>query len=158
MENAFKSSESFDTCLGYLTVTSDGRALTSVQYRKSDVYAPCAVTGEAKRQLIEYIKGERDKFTVDILLLGTDFRVRVWEAITKIPYGQTLSYGEIAAEVGNRGAARAVGSAVKANPMVIVVPCHRVVAARGIGGYTPGLDLKRKLMDIEKTDMSRFDF
>ena len=156
MDDLFKYSESFETNIGTLTATSDGRRLTSVEYRKSAFVNPCAVTSEAARQLIEYIDGARRNFELDVLLVGTDFRVKVWNALRKIPYGETASYGEIARAVGVPRGARAVGNAVKSNPMLIIVPCHRVVAAGGIGGFTPGLDLKRKLMSIENMDMSKW--
>nr|WP_165775861.1 methylated-DNA--[protein]-cysteine S-methyltransferase [Bifidobacterium scaligerum] len=94
---------------------------------------------------------------------GTPFQHEVWDLITEIPYGQTVSYGAIAAELaerrgGRRMAAQAVGGAVKRNPITIIVPCHRVVGSgRSFGGYGGHLDVKAELLDLEGVDLSRFD-
>ena len=85
-----------------------------------------------------------------ILLVGTDFQHRVWSALLDIPTGQTVTYGELAARIGKPKAARAVGTALGANPVPFFVPCHRVVAANGLGGFTGGLDIKKRLLSIEK--------
>ena len=79
------------------------------------------------------------------------FRLRVWEAIRRIPFGQTLTYRELAAQIGHPGAARAVGSACAANRLLLAVPCHRVVASRGMGGFALGLEWKRRLLALEAT-------
>ncbi len=102
------------------------------------------------RELEEYARGERRTFTFAVALAGTDFDRRVWEMVAAIPYGATRTYGEIARALGRAGAARAVGRANGRNPVPIVVPCHRVVAARGgLGGYGGGLSLKRRLLSLE---------
>jgi len=102
------------------------------------------------RELEEYAAGERTHFSFAVAPEGTDFDRRVWQAVQAIPYGQTKTYGEIAAEIGKPGAARAVGSANGRNPVPPVIPCHRVVAAGGkLGGYGGGLPLKRRLLDME---------
>jgi methylated-DNA-[protein]-cysteine S-methyltransferase len=105
---------------------------------------------EAARQLEEYFAGERRVFELALALTGTPFQRRVWVALAGIEYGQTISYAELADRVGSPRAFRAVGQANGANPIPIIVPCHRVVASGGgIGGYGGGLDMKRRLLAIE---------
>ena len=100
-------------------------------------------------QFSEYFEGTRRDFTLPLCLNGRAFEMRVWKALLKIPYGETHSYGEIAAACGNRKAARAVGQAVHRNPLPIIVPCHRVVGASNLGGYAGGLAIKRFLLRLE---------
>jgi len=101
-------------------------------------------------QLREYFNGERTTFDLDLSLEGTPFQQKVWAALREIPYGETISYGDLAARLGRPGAARAVGNANGRNPVAIIVPCHRVIAAGGgLGGYSAGLERKRFLLDLE---------
>lgn len=105
-------------------------------------------------QLEEYLAGSRREFELDIDPAGTEFQQRVWSALTTIPFGQTRTYGQIAAQIGSPGAARAVGLACGRNPIAIVVPCHRVVASGGsLGGYGGGLEWKKRLLGIESNAM-----
>jgi O-6-methylguanine DNA methyltransferase len=102
------------------------------------------------RELEEYFAGERREFTVTLDLRGTDFQVACWRALLAIPYGETRSYGDIARAVGTPQGFRAVGRANNRNPVAIVVPCHRVIASDGtLCGYGGGLDVKRKLLELE---------
>ena len=104
----------------------------------------------AREQLDQYFAGERTRFDLPIELEGPAFHRRVWEALLTIPYGETRSYGQIAAQIGDRSAARAVGYANGRNPIAIVVPCHRVIGADGsLTGYGGGLECKRTLLDLE---------
>ncbi|MFZ9817675.1 MAG: methylated-DNA--[protein]-cysteine S-methyltransferase [Ilumatobacteraceae bacterium] len=104
----------------------------------------------AERELREYFAGRRKKFTVALDLDGTDFQRAAWEAMRKIPFGTTISYGDQARSMGKPKAFRAVGSANGRNPIPIIVPCHRVVAGDGsLGGYSLGLAMKRKLLALE---------
>lgn len=103
----------------------------------------------ARRQLDEYFAGKRRRFDLPLAPAGTDFQRRVWWALLAIPYGEAISYGELARRVGKPRAARAVGAANGANPIAIIIPCHRVVGASGIGGYAGGLDIKRHLLALE---------
>ncbi len=103
-------------------------------------------------QLEEYFAGGRTEFEIDLSLAGTVFQRRVWEALTTIPYGQTRTYGQIAAQIGSPGASRAVGLANGHNPIGIIVPCHRVIGSNGsLTGYGGGLARKRILLDLERS-------
>ncbi len=105
---------------------------------------------EAVRQLEEYFAGRRRRFDLPLDLRGTPFQLRVWELLQGIPYGETRSYGELAQDLGRPGAARAVGAANGANPLAIVVPCHRVIGAGGaLTGYGGGIERKRFLLELE---------
>lgn len=102
------------------------------------------------KQLREYFKGERKKFTVTLVLEGTPFQKKVWRELQKIPYGQTATYGEIARRIGKPKAARAVGGACNKNKIPIIVPCHRVIGSGGsLVGFAGGLSLKSKLLQLE---------
>jgi methylated-DNA-[protein]-cysteine S-methyltransferase len=105
---------------------------------------------ELRRQLDAYFTGELRDFDLDLAPSGTPFQLQVWRALCAIPYGETASYGEVAAAVGQPGAARAVGGANNRNPIAIVVPCHRVIGAGGsLTGYGGGLDRKQWLLELE---------
>ena len=143
-----------DSPVGPLLLTSDGESLTRVLFDSPPqddwVDEPCEVLDEAERQLGEYFAGERTEFDLPLRPSGAPFQLRVWEALTRIPYGETASYGEIARELGHPTASRAVGAANGRNPIAIVVPCHRVIGANGsLTGYAGGLDQKRALLDLE---------
>lgn len=120
---------------------------------------PCATRIEAFapnrdaiRQLLEYLEGKRTAFELPLDLRGTPFQRAVWDALLAIPYGETRSYANVARAVGAPGAARSVGAANAANPVPLVVPCHRVIQSGGkIGGYGGGVDLKRRLLAMERS-------
>ncbi|MGJ7415693.1 methylated-DNA--[protein]-cysteine S-methyltransferase [Streptomyces cinereoruber] len=106
--------------------------------------------GEAVRQLDAYFAGDLTAFDLPLHLVGTPFQLRVWERLSLIPYGETRTYGELAEELGNPDASRAVGLANGKNPVSIIVPCHRVVGAGGgLTGYGGGLDRKQRLLAFE---------
>jgi methylated-DNA-[protein]-cysteine S-methyltransferase len=106
---------------------------------------------EAARQLEQYFAGTRTRFELPLALEGTPFQRRVWDALLEIPYGATCSYAELARRIGSPAAVRAAGSANGANPIAIVVPCHRVIASGGgLGGYGGGLDRKQFLLALER--------
>ena len=106
---------------------------------------------QCKMQLDEYFRGERKTFDLPLAPKGTDFQKKVWNALQKIPYGETRTYGEIAAAVGNPKGARAVGMAKNKNPIGIILPCHRVVGANGkLVGYAGGMDKKEWLLQLER--------
>jgi len=109
------------------------------------------VLKEAKKQLAEYFSGIRREFHLPLCPHGTAFQKKVWNALQRIPYGQTKSYGEVAAEIGNPNASRAVGGANHKNPIMIVIPCHRVIGADGgLVGFGGGIEVKRYLLSLEK--------
>lgn len=117
--------------------------------RRDAAFAP---NREAIRQVLEYLEGKRTDFDVPLDLRGTPFQNAVWHALLTIPYGATRSYAEIARSVCNPEAVRAVGAANGANPVAIIVPCHRVIQTGGkLGGYGGGLDLKRRLLAMEQS-------
>jgi methylated-DNA-[protein]-cysteine S-methyltransferase len=123
-----------------------GRALNAELLEQDD-----EVLRAASRQLDEYLKGQRREFDVPVLMVGTDFQERVWNVLMRIPYGATSTYGQVAANIGSPRAARAVGSACGANPIGIIVPCHRVIGSDGdLVGYGGGLALKRRLLTLEQ--------
>jgi methylated-DNA-[protein]-cysteine S-methyltransferase len=150
-----------DSPIGTLLLEGDDDALTHLRLpghfaaagdgtADGDVTdAPRAVAAAAE-QLAEYFDGERTGFQLALAPDGTPFQRDVWTALADIPYGHTMSYGELAATVGRPHAFRAVGNANGANPIPIIVPCHRVLASGGrIGGYGGGLDAKRTLLALE---------
>src|SRR5262249_6582969 len=145
--------------IGRLTLTSDGRALTSVRFEDDDdARRPPEgwVRDErplraARRQLDEYFAGRRALLELPLAMRGTPFPMRVWHALRATPSGGTASYGEIARRIGLPAASRAVGGANHRNPIAIIVPCHRVIGADGsITGYGGGEARKRRLLELER--------
>lgn len=111
---------------------------------------------KAAKELMEYFNGERKVFDIPFASHGTEFRLKVWEKLNLIPYGETRSYGEIAKMIGNPKASRAVGMANNRNPLAIIVPCHRVIGHDGnLTGYAGGLKLKQQLLDLEKQNKTK---
>ena len=136
--------------LGPLLLTADEAGLTGVRFGGGEAGRPSPLLEDAAEQLLRYLAGERTVFRVPLSLRGTPFQRAVWQALTRIPYGETRSYGEVAAAVGRPGAARAVGMACHANPAALIVPCHRVVGADGsLTGYAGGTEKKRFLLELE---------
>ena len=111
------------------------------------------------QQLEQYAKGERREWTLPIVWLeGTAFQRKVWQALTQLAYGQTVSYGAIARAIEQPTAVRAVGGAIGKNPLAIVVPCHRVIQTDGqLGGYSGGLTMKRDLLQLESSNFDKID-
>jgi methylated-DNA-[protein]-cysteine S-methyltransferase len=146
------------SAIGDLTLTGDGEALTGLymeEHRHGPPVDPGAVRAvsplaEAREQVGEYLAGERTEFDLPLRMGGTPFQREVWRALTEIPYGETISYGELARRIGRPDACRAVGLANGRNPISIVVPCHRVIGASGtLTGYGGGLGRKRFLLELE---------
>ena len=107
------------------------------------------VLDSVRDQVEEFLTGGRREFDLKLELTGTEFQKRVWQALQEIPYGRVVTYGQLAQKVGRPKAPRAVGQANGANPIPIIVPCHRVVSCTGLGGYGGGLPIKRLLLGIE---------
>jgi methylated-DNA-[protein]-cysteine S-methyltransferase len=152
--------------IGPLFLRATERGLAGLLFETSRHHHPPEVVGEgsvgardvlaqARAELDEYFSHRRTAFDVPLDLDGTEFQLRVWRALRDIPYGATQSYGALAARVADRGAARAVGAANGSNPVAIIVPCHRVVGARGeLTGFGGGLERKRWLLRHETTSLA----
>lgn len=142
----------YETSLGCLEIRSDGGYIVFVGFVSGDTgtSAPDSLTDMAAMQIREYLAGVRREFDVPIRLSGTQFQMRIWSQLQKIPCGELRSYKQLAAAAGNVNASRAAGSACGANPVCIIVPCHRVVGSDGsLTGYAYGTDIKRKLLELE---------
>jgi methylated-DNA-[protein]-cysteine S-methyltransferase len=150
-----------DTSLGALTIVATPDALVGLYFEQHrhlpdpSRFGPLLPADDPRfaavaRELAEFLAGSRNSFDVLVAPRGTAFQERVWDALTRIPFGETTTYGRIAAELGNPRAVRAVGLAVGRNPVSIVVPCHRVVGSTGaLTGYAGGVERKRALLDLE---------
>jgi methylated-DNA-[protein]-cysteine S-methyltransferase len=155
-----------ETSIGELLLAGREGKLTGL-YFADQAHAPqpgrdwlrqddAAIFTQTRRQLDEYIAGDRKNFELPIGLRGTPFQLQVWQEIARIPFGQTISYGELAARIGAPHAVRAVGTAAGRNPLCWIVPCHRVVGKDGrLTGYAGGISRKRLLLDFEAGRISR---
>jgi methylated-DNA-[protein]-cysteine S-methyltransferase len=146
--------------VGKLLLAGDGSSLKLIHFQSGpharkpavDWVSDPAPFASAVAQLTEYFAGRRKGFDLPLAPEGTEFQRAVWKALSRIPYGETLSYGELARSIGKPNASRAVGLANGANPLPVVVPCHRVIGADGsLTGFGGGLDIKRKLLALERT-------
>ncbi len=164
----------YDSPLGGMLLSADDKGLTGLWFDGQKYFAygleeleACeeqenSILTEAKRWLDIYFSGKEPDFDLPISLSGTDFQKKVWGILCTIPYGKTMTYGQIAAQLAaEQGAAhmsaQAVGGAVGHNPLSIIVPCHRVVGTNGsLTGYAGGIDRKIKLLTLEGVDTSRF--
>lgn len=117
---------------------------------------PPARDSELARQIADYLRGQAPCPRVDLNMSGlTDFQRQIYDVVQGIERGKTMTYGEVAACAGKPGAARAVGRAMAANPFLIIVPCHRVVARNGLGGFALGVEIKEKLLALEKEELGK---
>jgi methylated-DNA-[protein]-cysteine S-methyltransferase len=149
-----------DTPIGTLLIVGDADAVLQITFPSRGKAAKAEAgwvesqrgpVGEAVSQLREYFARQRTGFDVPLAPRGTEFQRSVWRQLQEIPYGETISYGELARRVGNPKASRAVGSANGANPLPIVIPCHRVIAGNGtLGGFGGGLPTKQILLALEQ--------
>ena len=135
-----------------LKLGCSGEALVSLDFTDDPPGGePTDLSTRADRQLREYFAGERRAFDLPLAPEGTDFQKKVWQELLQIPYGETRSYKQLAAQVGNERASRAVGGALNKNPLAIVVPCHRVVGSDGsLTGFAGGVTLKAGLLKLEQ--------
>lgn len=145
----------YESALGLLTIAEEDGALINVGFgefiRGEGIKEETALIAEAWKQLQEYFEGNRKQFTLPLAPEGTAFQQKVWKALQTIPYGEVRTYGQIAAQIGEPKACRAVGMANHNNPVGIIIPCHRVIGANGkLTGYAGGLDKKEKLLQLEK--------
>lgn len=142
-----------DTPIGILEISTDEHRVVEIEFVQAK-YNPerrSAILQHAISQLTEYFRGSRKKFNLPIALSGTAFQQKVWQELMNIPYGETLSYGEVARKINNPKASRAVGNANNRNKIPIVIPCHRVIGSNGnLVGYGGELWRKKWLLDHEK--------
>ena len=144
---------------GYdFTIVADETCLLELRFNRvtleDGIYERTPLIAEVETQLEEYFNGKRKAFDIKLRPSGTEFQQVVWSKLQKIPYGKTISYKELAKMTGNPNAARAVGMANNKNPIVIIVPCHRVVGINGkLVGYAGGLDLKQELLELERNNL-----
>ena len=150
----------YNSPLGPIVIESDGEALTGLRFgeEKTQATSSLPIFDEAIRWLDDYFAGKQTENAVmgakkdgriTVQPKGTLFQQRVWQALLTIPYGKTVSYGELARMVGCKSA-QAVGQAVGANPIALIIPCHRIIAAHGqLGGYEYGIEIKKKLLELE---------
>ena len=146
----------YETVLGDVTLVEEDGALLAISLKsiQEGTELETTIIKEAHRQITEYLKGERKVFDLPIQLRGTDFQQQVWTALLDIPYGETRSYKQIAEAIGNPKGMRAVGMANNRNPLLIVVPCHRVIGANGsMVGYGEGVEMKEFLLRLEGSIM-----
>ena len=148
-----------DSPVGPLRLVADDAGLRQLEFREGRSLGPVPpewredrrALAPVVRQLEEYFAGRRKVFDLDLAPQGTEFQRRVWERLLEIPYGETISYGTLAARIGNPRASRAVGLANGSNPIAIIIPCHRVIGSNGtLTGYGGGLPTKQKLLELER--------
>ncbi len=141
--------------IGDVILYGDGESLFGLEFYKDGfIEDEWIENGDVFKSVVDeldlYFRGELRRFSTKIKLLGSEFGIRVYKELQKIPYGTTISYQELAKRVGNERASRAVGNANGKNPIAIIVPCHRVIAKNGsIGGFSGGVDIKRALLRLE---------
>ena len=149
----------YETSLGGIGIAEEGGCITNLYFPSDEVptgvydISETALLKEAHHQLLDYLAGRRHSFTLPLRPGGTPFQQSVWQCLTQIPYGKTVSYSEIAASAGSSKACRAVGLANNRNPIPILIPCHRVIGKNGkLTGYRGGLELKEELLKLEQCD------
>ena len=143
----------YETPFGYMRMTYDGDKIIGLEIIRDveDRGVSTQITDMTYNEIIEYFEGKRKEFDFPYELRGTEFQNKVWKALCDIPYGETKTYKDIAIAVGNTKASRAVGMACNRNPIMIAVPCHRVIGSnKKLVGYAGGIDMKRRLIDMEK--------
>lgn len=142
-----------DTPVGHLRLDEEDGCITGVNRTTLPLCVPCTpLLEQCQRQLTDYFAGQLTVFDLPLCAVGTPFRMRVWAELQKIPYGETISYGELARRIGAPNACRAVGGANHHNPISIIIPCHRVISADGsLGGYGGGVEMKRWLLEMESS-------
>ena len=143
----------YDSPFGPITLASDGHALTGLDFGIKEVSygGELEIFTMTSEELDEYFQGKRKTFTVPLKTFGTPFQEQVWQALLTIPYGETRSYEEMAIQIGNPKACRAIGMAYNRNNIGIIIPCHRVFGKDGsLVGYGGGLDKKVSLLDLEQ--------
>ena len=142
----------FNTPIGAVRLTEEDGSIIRIELTDATApsSAPTPLLREAEHQITAFLRGERRQLDFPIRMVGTAFQQRVWRALQQIPYGATRTYGEIATAIGNPRASRAVGMACNKNPLLLIVPCHRVVGTGGkLIGFAYGTEAKRWLLELE---------
>lgn len=145
----------YESVIGPLFIADNGDAVTNVEFSAGKIPSgpeerETPLQREVLRQITEYLAGKRTQFDLPLAPSGTPFQLMAWNALLTIPYGETRSYKDMAEAVGNKGAFRAAGLANNRNPIAIIIPCHRVIGSDGkLVGYGGGLDMKKKLLEME---------
>jgi methylated-DNA-[protein]-cysteine S-methyltransferase len=146
----------YQSPLGLLKIEASEIALVSVSFLHEETISMAngqegsAIVENTKAQLTEYFEGKRKQFDLPLEYSGTEFQLKVWEALTRIPFGKTMSYGQLAHLLGAKELVRAVGNANRKNPIGIIVPCHRIIGSQGsLVGYAGGLWRKQWLLEHE---------
>ncbi|MDF2949732.1 MAG: Methylated-DNA--protein-cysteine methyltransferase [Sedimentibacter sp.] len=145
----------YDTKIGKIAIIDNGKEITNIEiaedkYSDDFILLETELIKNAGKQLLDYLDGFRTTFDLPLNPNGTVFQKKVWNALCDIPYGETRSYKQVAEAVGNNKASRAIGMANNKNPIMIVIPCHRVIGSNGsLVGYAGGLDIKEKLIFLE---------
>ncbi len=143
---------SFETKFGTMTAYEQNNKLIRLGFNSAyeGIYRKTVLLEAAEYQICEYIFGKRKAFDLPINPVGTPFQTKVWNELLTIPYGEVRSYQDVAASCGNINAARAVGSANNKNPIMIIIPCHRVIGKNGAFiGYAGGINIKKQLLELE---------
>lgn len=146
----------YNTVIGKIGIAENGIAITDLYFNENNLPRDAELREtdllkEAGKQLLEYLSGKRKEFDLPLSPIGTDFQRTVWNALQQIPYGETRSYAEVAKSIDKPKAARAVGMANNKNPILIFIPCHRVIGANGkLVGYAGGVEIKEYLLAMEK--------
>lgn len=145
----------YDTLLGEISIVEGEGAICRIKFgampKKNVIEQKSELTDQAAAELEEYFKGQRKTFDFPVRAEGTDFQKLIWNELMKIPYGETRTYKDIAIAIGNEKSVRAVGMANHKNPLMVVVPCHRVLGTNGsLTGYAGGLAKKERLLEIEQ--------
>ncbi len=145
----------YESSLGFLKISCENGGITEIKCvpQPGPDHTPCPVSDQAAAQFLEYFAGSRKAFDLPLAPKGTPFQQSVWQALLQIPYGQTRSYGQIAASIGSPGASRAIGMACNKNPIWIAIPCHRVLGrGQALTGYAGGLAMKQALLTLEQVN------
>lgn len=149
-----RNSKYIETSIGRLLIAEENGKIVELSTGKellTDLHQPSDLLKKAEKELLEYLEGLRTDFDLPLNAQGTEFRRKVWDALREIPYGEVLSYGDVAKRIGCPKGARAVGQACNQNPIMIFIPCHRVIGGTGkLVGFGGGLDMKEKLLNLER--------
>lgn len=146
--------QNFNSPVGNMVIKSNGSVITEVAIAEKVNECSDALTQKAVNELKRYFDGTLTSFSFPTESDGTAFQKKVWKILTEIPYGETVSYGDIAEKIGGKRYSRAVGGAVNKNPVLIAIPCHRVIGADGsLTGFACGLSVKKYLLDLEKENV-----